>query len=173
MLAAVRVRRCGLARRGRGSPQGSRRRSSVQAAWGQRPDKGPFVLWVSGPGGARVSRESSSLVALLGTCVALVLGRHGRWICIEARAWASRLPAGRGRAPHHEHVALPPPRLPDRRPWWPRSRCARRTANVVPHWPQGRGRPRRRRQPGSSGGRLPFWCTPRGAPSLRERPPCV
>ncbi|HSF97115.1 MAG TPA: hypothetical protein VLA55_00380 [Ornithinibacter sp.] len=64
----------------------------VQAAWGQRPDKGPFVLWLEwawegkGLGGVVV------LVALVGTYVALVLGRHGRWICIEARAWALAYP---------------------------------------------------------------------------------
>ena len=32
------------------------------------------------------------LVALAATYVALVLGRHGRWICIEARAWALAYP---------------------------------------------------------------------------------
>lgn len=64
----------------------------VQSAWGQQPDEGPFVLWLtwaweaSGVGGVVV------LVALVGTYVALVLGRHGRWISVEARAWALAYP---------------------------------------------------------------------------------
>lgn len=64
----------------------------VQAAWGQRPDKGPFVLWVEWAWQGKGVAGVVVLVALLGTYVALVLGRHGRWICIEARAWALAYP---------------------------------------------------------------------------------
>jgi hypothetical protein len=64
----------------------------VQAAWGQQPDRGPFVLWLiwawdeRGPAGVAV------MVALVGTYVALVLGRHGRWLAIELRTWALAYP---------------------------------------------------------------------------------
>ena len=37
-------------------------------------------------------RGSSCSSPSLATYVALVLGRHGRWICIEARAWALAYP---------------------------------------------------------------------------------
>lgn len=60
----------------------------VQAAWGQRPDKGPFVLWVEWAWQGKGIVGVVVLVALVATYVALVLGRHGRWISIEARAWA-------------------------------------------------------------------------------------
>ncbi|MGL5866588.1 MAG: hypothetical protein ACRCYX_12100 [Dermatophilaceae bacterium] len=64
----------------------------VQSAWGQRPEAGPFVQWLEwawvskGVGGVVV------LVALVATYIALVLGRHGRWISVEARAWALAYP---------------------------------------------------------------------------------
>jgi hypothetical protein len=64
----------------------------VQAAWGQRPDKGPFVLWLEWAWQGKGIAGVLVLVALVGTYVALVLGRHGRWICIEARAWALAYP---------------------------------------------------------------------------------
>ena len=64
----------------------------VQAAWGQRPDKGPFVLWVEWAWEGRGVAGVVVLVALVATYVALVLGRHGRWISIEARAWALAYP---------------------------------------------------------------------------------
>ena len=64
----------------------------VQAAWGQRPDKGPFVLWVEWAWEDKGTAGVVVLVALVATYVALVLGRHGRWICIEARAWALAYP---------------------------------------------------------------------------------
>jgi hypothetical protein len=64
----------------------------VQAAWGQRPDKGPFVLWLEWAWQGKGLAGVIVLVALVGTYVALVLGRHGRWICIEARAWALAYP---------------------------------------------------------------------------------
>ncbi len=64
----------------------------VQAAWGQRPDKGPFVLWFEWAWQGKGLAGVVVLVALAATYVALVLGRHGRWICIEARAWALAYP---------------------------------------------------------------------------------
>lgn len=64
----------------------------VQAAWGQRPDKGPFVLWIEWAWEGRGVAGVLVLVSLLATYVALVLGRHGRWISIEARAWALAYP---------------------------------------------------------------------------------
>ncbi len=64
----------------------------VQAAWGQRPDKGPFVLWFEWAWQSKGIAGVVVLVALAATYVALVLGRHGRWICIEARAWALAYP---------------------------------------------------------------------------------
>ena len=64
----------------------------VQAAWGQRPDKGPFVLWFEWAWEGKGAVGVGVLVALVGTYVALVLGRHGRWICVEARAWALAYP---------------------------------------------------------------------------------
>lgn len=64
----------------------------VQAAWGQRPDKGPFVLWFEWAWQGKGFAGVVVLVALVGTYIALVLGRHGRWISIEARAWALAYP---------------------------------------------------------------------------------
>ena len=64
----------------------------VQAAWGQRPDKGPFVLWIEWAWQGRGVAGVVVLVSLVATYVALVLGRHGRWISIEARAWALAYP---------------------------------------------------------------------------------
>jgi hypothetical protein len=64
----------------------------VQAVWGQRPDEGPFVLWFEWAWQAKGLGGVAVLVALVGTYVALVLGRHGRWISVEARAWALAYP---------------------------------------------------------------------------------
>ncbi len=64
----------------------------VQAVWGQKPDKGPFVLWLEWAWGDKGFAGVLVLVALLGTYIALVLGRHGRWISVEARAWALAYP---------------------------------------------------------------------------------
>ncbi|MFQ6172906.1 hypothetical protein ACK8HX_14950 [Oryzobacter sp. R7] len=64
----------------------------VQAAWGQRPDKGPFVLWLEWAWDGKGLFGVLVLLALVGTYIALVLGRHGRWISIEARAWALAYP---------------------------------------------------------------------------------
>jgi hypothetical protein len=64
----------------------------VQAAWGQQPDRGPFVLWLSWAWGERGVFGVLVLLALVATYVALVLGRHGRWLAIELRAWALAYP---------------------------------------------------------------------------------
>lgn len=60
----------------------------VQAAWGQRPDEGPFVLWFSWAWEQRGLFAVVVMVALVGTYLALVLGRHGQWIPLEVRMWA-------------------------------------------------------------------------------------
>lgn len=64
----------------------------VQAAWGQDPASGPFVLWVKWAWDARGIFGVAVLVALCGTYIALILGRHGRWIPVEVRAWAVAYP---------------------------------------------------------------------------------
>lgn len=64
----------------------------VQAAWGQRPEEGPFVLWFQWAWDAKGLAGVVVLVALVATYIALVLGRHGRWISVEARAWALAYP---------------------------------------------------------------------------------
>ena len=64
----------------------------VQAAWGQRPDEGPFVLWVQWAWDSKGLAGVVVLVALVATYIALVLGRHGRWLSVEARAWALAYP---------------------------------------------------------------------------------
>ncbi len=64
----------------------------VQAAWGQRPEEGPFVLWFEWAWQGKGLAGVVVLVALVGTYIALVLGRHGSWISAEARAWALAYP---------------------------------------------------------------------------------
>ena len=64
----------------------------VQAAWGMRPESGPFVLWLTWAWESKGVAGVIVLVALVGTYLALVLGRHGRWIPLEARAWALAYP---------------------------------------------------------------------------------
>jgi len=64
----------------------------VQAAWGQDPASGPFVLWLQWAWDARGLFGAAVLVALCGTYIALILGRHGRWIPVEVRAWAVAYP---------------------------------------------------------------------------------
>jgi hypothetical protein len=64
----------------------------VQAAWGQQPDKGPFVLWLAWAWDERGVFGVVVLLGLVATYVALVLGRHGRWLAIELRAWALAYP---------------------------------------------------------------------------------
>ncbi len=64
----------------------------VQAAWGQKPADGPFVLWFQWAWESKGLFGVVVLVALAGTYVALVLGRHGRWLSLEMRAWALAYP---------------------------------------------------------------------------------
>ena len=64
----------------------------VQAAWGQKPESGPFVLWLSWAWDAHGVIGVTILVALVATYVALILGRHGRWLAMELRVWALAYP---------------------------------------------------------------------------------
>jgi hypothetical protein len=64
----------------------------VQAAWGQRPASGPFVLWLAWAWDAHGLVGVVILVALVATYISLVLGRHGRWLAIELRVWALAYP---------------------------------------------------------------------------------
>lgn len=65
----------------------------VQEAWGQKPASGPFILWIQWAWEARGIVGVLVLVALAGTYIALILGRHGRWLPVEVRAWALAYPA--------------------------------------------------------------------------------
>jgi hypothetical protein len=64
----------------------------VQEAWGQRPTEGPFVLWITWAWAAKGLFGLVVLVACIGTYLALVLGRHGRWLSAEVRVWAVAYP---------------------------------------------------------------------------------
>ncbi len=64
----------------------------VQAAWGQKPTEGPFVLWLDWAWGSKGLFSVLVLLACVATYLALVLGRHGRWLPIEIRAWAVAYP---------------------------------------------------------------------------------
>ena len=64
----------------------------VQAAWGQRPESGPFVLWLSWAWDAHGAVGVAILVALVCTYIALVVGRHGDWLALELRVWALAYP---------------------------------------------------------------------------------
>ncbi|MGL5909681.1 MAG: hypothetical protein ACRCZP_06760 [Phycicoccus sp.] len=64
----------------------------VQSAWGQQPEAGPFVQWIEWAWDAKGLGGVVVLLGLVATYVALVLGRHGRWISVEARAWALAYP---------------------------------------------------------------------------------
>lgn len=64
----------------------------VQAAWGQRPDKGPFVLWMQWAWERHGLFSVAVMLALVGTFIALVLGRHGRWLALEVRIYALAYP---------------------------------------------------------------------------------
>ena len=64
----------------------------VQAAWGQKPESGPFVLWLAWAWDAHGLAGVGVLVGLVATYIALVLGRHGRWLAIELRVWALAYP---------------------------------------------------------------------------------
>jgi hypothetical protein len=64
----------------------------VQEAWGQKPASGPFVLWIQWAWDSRGLAGVVVLVALAGTYIALILGRHGWWLPVEVRAWAVAYP---------------------------------------------------------------------------------
>ncbi len=64
----------------------------VQAAWGQKPESGPFVLWLSWAWDAHGLVGVAILVALVVTYIALIVGRHGRWLAVELRVWALAYP---------------------------------------------------------------------------------
>ncbi len=64
----------------------------VQAAWGQKPESGPFVLWLAWAWDAHGLVGVLILVSLVATYLALILGRHGRWLAIELRVWALAYP---------------------------------------------------------------------------------
>ena len=65
----------------------------VQEAWGQKPASGPVHPLVrSGPGTGAASPGSSCSSRSSGTYIALILGRHGRWLPVEVRAWAVAYP---------------------------------------------------------------------------------
>lgn len=64
----------------------------VQASWGQRPESGPFVLWLSWAWDGAGVVGVAVLVGLVATYIALILGRHGRWLAIELRVWALAYP---------------------------------------------------------------------------------
>jgi hypothetical protein len=97
----------------------------VQAAWGQRPESGPFVLWLSWAWDAHGVVGVVLLVGLVATYTALIMGRHGRWLAVELRVWALAYP-----------LYLLSRRRGQRRPAFdPACRCqglARRAAPVVP-----------------------------------------
>jgi hypothetical protein len=64
----------------------------VQAAWGQRPSEGPFVQWLTWAWESKGVAGVVVLVALVGTYLALILGRHGRWMPVEVRVYALAYP---------------------------------------------------------------------------------
>jgi hypothetical protein len=64
----------------------------VQAAWGQRPESVPFELWLTWAWDSHGVFGVVILIALVATYIALVLGRHGRWLAIELRVWALAYP---------------------------------------------------------------------------------
>lgn len=64
----------------------------IQAVWGQRPDRGPFVLWFAWAWDKHGAFSVLVMVALVATYVALIIGRHGRWLAVEVRMWALAYP---------------------------------------------------------------------------------
>ena len=134
----------------------------VQAAWGQRPDRGPFVLWLTWAWDEQGPRRRGRARRAVGTYIALVLGRHGRWLAIEAAGLGAGVPALplRGGAAHHEHVAVPAAGLPDRRAGGLRRDAhldgSRRRAALAPPGGSGRRRPRGAGSSGSPAALLTF-----------------
>ncbi len=65
---------------------------AIQANWGQRPEDGPFVAWVRWAWQSRGALGVVTLLLCVVAYVALVLGRHGRWLSVEVRALALAYP---------------------------------------------------------------------------------
>ena len=64
----------------------------VQAAWGQRPQEGPFVLWIVWAWDERGVFGVALIIGVVAAYLSLVAGRHGRWLPLEVRAWALAYP---------------------------------------------------------------------------------
>ncbi len=64
----------------------------TQAVWGQRPTQGLFVPWFSWAWHGAGLLGVLVLVGIVGLWLALVLGRHGRWLSVELRVWAVAYP---------------------------------------------------------------------------------
>ena len=64
----------------------------VQAAWGQRPDKGPFVPWITWAWDRMGLVGVLLFIGIVASYISLALGRHGRWLPAEVRAWAVAYP---------------------------------------------------------------------------------
>ena len=64
----------------------------VQAVWGQRPDKGPFVAWITWAWDHLGIVGVLLLLGIVASYVSLVVGRHGQWLAPEIRAWALAYP---------------------------------------------------------------------------------
>jgi hypothetical protein len=64
----------------------------VQAAWGQRPDRGPFLAWVSWAWDHQGLVGVLLLFGLVAAYISLVMGRHGAFLAMEVRAWALAYP---------------------------------------------------------------------------------
>jgi hypothetical protein len=64
----------------------------TQAVWGQRPEQGLFVPWLSWAWRGLGLPGVLLLVGTVALGVALVLSRHGRWLAVELRVWAIAYP---------------------------------------------------------------------------------
>lgn len=64
----------------------------TQAVWGQRPGQGLFLPWLQWAWQGLGVVGVLLLVGVVALWVALVLGRHGRWLSVELRVWAIAYP---------------------------------------------------------------------------------
>lgn len=64
----------------------------TQAVWGQRPGQGLFVPWLQWAWQGMGVVGVLLLIGVVALWVALVLGRHGRWLSLELRVWAVAYP---------------------------------------------------------------------------------
>jgi len=60
----------------------------VQAAWGQRPERGPFLAWVTWAWQHQGLAGVLLLLGMVAAYISLVLGRHGAFLASEVRVWA-------------------------------------------------------------------------------------